>query len=330
MVDRGRSTRHHERLNVLGRLLLLGASGLVLLAAGALSPAAAAPAPNTAARAQPPSVAAGKQMLVTADELQYDYQKDRVAAAGHVQIYHDGNVLEADRVVYDRKTNKLAAEGNVRLKKKSGDVIYAQQLELSQDFKEGFVKSLRLETTDRTHLAGAQAERRDGDVTVLRSGVYTACESCKEDPKKPPTWQIKAARIIHKEGERTIYYENATIEMFGLPIAWLPYFSTPDPTVTRKSGFLVPVFFQSTKLGFTYEMPYFWSIAPDYDLTLTPAYSSKQGFLMQGEWRQRLINGAYTIRLAGIHQEDLSAFVRSNGTFTPGYREDRGLIESHG
>ena len=51
---------------------------------------------------------------------------------------------------------------------------------------------------------------------------------------------------------------------------------------------------------------------------------------MQGEWRQRLINGAYTIRAAGIHQEDKDVFVRTDGTFTPGYRDDRGLIESHG
>ncbi|NJL08975.1 MAG: LPS-assembly protein LptD, partial [Methylacidiphilales bacterium] len=308
---------------------------LALAVTGASMPALAqSRGPSLGTDLQTPKLQAGKEMLVTADELQYDYQNDRVSAVGHVQIYNDGAVLEAERVTYDRRANTMYGEGNVRLKTKSGDVIYAERLELSQDFKQGFVDSLRLEGADRTHFAAARADRRDGDVLVLRSGVYTACEPCKEDPRKPVAWQVKAARIIHKEGERMVYYEDATVEMFGMPIAWFPYFSHPDPTVKRKSGFLTPQPVQSTKFGFGAEVPYFWALAPDYDVTLTPMMTTKQGLLMQGEWRQRLINGAYTIRAAGIRQEDLSVFVRSDGSTTPsttpGYREDRGLIESHG
>ncbi|NJL50287.1 MAG: LPS-assembly protein LptD [Blastochloris sp.] len=310
---------------------LLGAAVSALACAfgnSALAGSSSGPAIGT--HLETPKLAAGKEMLVTADELHYDYQNDRVSAVGHVQIYNDGAVLEAERVTYDRKANTMYAEGNVRLKTKSGDVVYAERLELTQDFKKGFVDSLRLEGADKTHFAAAHADRRDGDVTVLRSGVYTACEPCKEDPKKPVAWQVKAARIIHREGERMVYYENATIEMFGFPVAWFPYFSHPDPTVKRKSGFLTPRFLQTTKIGFGAEVPYFWAIAPDYDLTLSPTLTTKQGLLMQAEWRQRLINGAYTIRAAGIHQGDLSVFMRSDGTVTPGYRENRGLIESHG
>jgi LPS-assembly protein len=338
MTDRGRPPHPSggtgtEAGLALVRTLLLGtaAGALALASSGALAPANAqsrGPAIGTGLEA--PRLQAGKEMLVTADELQYDYQNDRVSAVGHVQIYNDGSVLEADRVTYDRRANKMYGEGNVRLKSKSGDVVYAERLELTQDFKEGFVQSLRLEGADRTHFAAASADRREGDVTVLRSGVYTACEPCKEDPKKPVAWQVKAARIIHKEGERMVYYENATVEMFGLPIAWFPYFSHPDPTVKRKSGFLMPELSQSTKFGFSAGIPYYWALAPDYDVTLTPTITTEQGLLMQGEWRQRLINGAYTIRAAGIHQEDLSVFVRSDGSTTPGYREDRGMIESHG
>ncbi|BAR98242.1 outer membrane protein Imp [Blastochloris viridis] len=316
---------------MLARALLLGAAAGALALAWTGPVAAQSSGPAFGSSLATPKLQAGKEMLVTADELQYDYQNERVSAVGHVQIYNDGAVLEAERVTYDRRTNLMYGEGNVRLKTKSGDVIYAERLELSQDFKQGFVDSLRLEGADRTHFAAARADRRDGDVLVLRSGVYTACEPCKEDPKKPVAWQVKAARIIHKEGERMVYYENATVEMFGFPVAWFPYFSHPDPTVTRKSGFLMPQFRQTTKIGTAIEMPYFWAIAPDYDLTLTPTMTSKQGLLMQAEWRQRLINGAYTIRAAGIHQEDLSVFVRTDGvSYTPGYREDRGLIESHG
>ena len=79
-----------------------------------------------------------------------------------------------------------------------------------------------------------------GNFTVFENGVYTACAPCKDDPKKPPLWQVKGARIIHDQDEKMLYFETAQLEFFGVPIAYLPYFSTPDPTVKRKSGFLIP------------------------------------------------------------------------------------------
>ena len=85
-----------------------------------------------------------------------------------------------------------------------------------------------------------RADRAKGNYTVLQNGVYTACEPCKDDPKKPPLWQVQAARIIHDEGEKMLYFEDARIEFFGVPLAYVPFMSAPDPTVKRKSGFLFP------------------------------------------------------------------------------------------
>ena len=68
-----------------------------------------------------------------------------------------------------------------------------------------------------------------------------------------------------------------------MPIAYFPYFSTPDPTVKRKSGWLMPVFSTSSKLGFvTVEAPYFWALAPNYDLTLTPSVIDQTGSVHAG------------------------------------------------
>ena len=58
-----------------------------------------------------------------------------------------------------------------------------------------------------------------GNYTIFHNGVYTACAPCKDDPKKPPLWQVKAARIIHDQGEKMIYFEDARLEFFGQPIA---------------------------------------------------------------------------------------------------------------
>ncbi|HME30431.1 MAG TPA: LPS-assembly protein LptD [Pseudolabrys sp.] len=271
-----------------------------------------------------------KQMLVQATEIDYDYANNRVAAVGNVQIYYGGSTLEANRVVYDQKTKRLHAEGNVRLTEQDGKVTYGEIMDLSDDYRDGFVDSLRLDAPDQTRMAATRAERSSGNYTIFHNGVYTACAPCKDDPMKPPLWQVKAARIIHDQGEKMIYFEDARIEFFGQPIAYLPYFSAPDPTVKRKTGFLMPLFSTSSVYGAAAEVPYYWALAPDYDATFAPMITSKQGPLLQGEFRQRLMNGAYSIRAAGIYQLDKDYFIRSDGSTTPGFRDWRGSLESTG
>jgi LPS-assembly protein len=270
------------------------------------------------------------KMLVRANEIRYDYQREQVSAVGQVQIYYDDSILEADQVTHDRKTNRLSAKGNVRYQTKDGNLIQTDEIELDADFREGFIQSLQVETPDRTRFAAARGTRSGGNLTVLESGVYTACEPCKDDPKKPPLWQVKAARIVHNERERVVHYENATLEFFGHPVAWFPYFWHPDPTVKRQTGFLQPVFFSNSRIGAGVLIPYYWAPAPNYDMTVAVAPMTRQiGPLVTAEWRHRLINGAYDIRVAGIFQQDKDAFL-DQGMPTPGYRSFRGSVESRG
>ena len=234
------------------------------------------------------------QMLVQATEVDYDYNNQRVSAVGNVQMFYNGTSIEADKVIYDQKTKRLHAEGNIRLTDAEGKVTYANIMDLSDDYRDGFVDSLRVDTADATRMAATRADRSSGNYTVFENGVYTACAPCKDDPKKPPLWQVKGARIIHDQTDKMLYFENAQLEFFGVPMAYLPYFSTPDPTVKRKTGFLMPAFSTVTGYGYGVETPFYWAIAPDYDATFAPRITSRQGVLFQGEFRQRLIDGAYS------------------------------------
>jgi LPS-assembly protein len=291
-------------------------------------PARPAPKSGPGLMGAPPS--GNAQMLVQATEINYDYANNRVSAVGNVQIYYNGSTIEADKVVYDQNAKRLRAEGNVRLTESNGQITYGEIIELSDDYRDGFVDSLRVDTAEQTRMAAARASRTAGNYTVFESGIYTACEACKEDPKKPPLWQVKSARMLHDEGEKMIYFEDAKLEFFGVPLAWLPYFSAPDPTVKRKSGFLMPQIAVSNKYGLSVGVPYFWALAPNYDLTVMPTITTRQGVLLQGEFRHRLESGAYSIRAAGINQLDKSYFVHTDGTPTPGYRDWRGSLETTG
>ncbi len=303
-----------------------------LLVAGALAVATSTPAsaqgftynprpPHSA----PPRTASDGQMLVQAVEVDYDYNNSRVSAVGNVQMFYNGTSVEADKVIYDQKTKRLHAEGNIRMTDADGKITYANIMDLSDDYRDGFVNSLRVDTEDATRMAATRADRSSGNYTVFENGVYTACAPCKDDPKKPPLWQIKGERIIHDQSDKMLYFEDAQLEFFGVPMAYMPYFSTPDPTVKRKTGFLMPGLSETSSYGYGVEIPFYWAIAPDYDMTINPRITSTQGVLFQAEFRQRLLNGSYQIRAYGIDQLDPGAFAGQ-----PGDRQFRGGVETKG
>jgi LPS-assembly protein len=279
---------------------------------------------------KPPAQPPGAPMLVQAAEIRYDYTNNTVAAVGNVQIYYNGATVEADEVIYDQKTKRLQARGNVRITEADGKITYGQFMDLTDDYRDGFVDSLRLETVNDTRFAATRADRVKGTYTVMQNGVYTACEPCKDDPKKPPLWQIEAVRIIHDTGEKMLYFEDARVEFFGMPLLYFPFMSAPDPSVARKSGFLYPVFAYGTAYGAAAEIPYFWAIAPSYDLTFSAMETSKEGPLFQGIWRQRLMDGSYTVRAAGIFQTDPGYFADRDGATSPTANSFRGAIQTAG
>ncbi len=248
------------------------------------------------------------QLLLESDELVYDINAKTISAVGGVQIDYDGNRLVARQVTYDQKTGRLKAMGKVELVEKDGNRIYAENLDITDDFREGFVNALRVEAADNTRFAAESAERIGGEITTFNNGIYTACEPCRAKPDRAPLWQVRAQKIVWNGKKKTIRFERGRFEMFGMPLTYLPAFEIADPTVKRKSGFLMPSYEHESELGSGVSVPYFWALAPNYDLTLTPTYYTKQGFLGEVEWRHRLANGAYNIKLAGISQQDPGAF----------------------
>jgi LPS-assembly protein len=318
-----------------GRTIAALAIAAALLCCASPLPVMAQATMNDALTAKMQRGSGTERLLVEAREIVYDNDNNRVSAVGDVELNYQGRTLQADRVTYDRKTGRVYAEGNARMTEASGAVITGARFDLTEDFRNGFIDSMRVEQSHRqkgvvtqTYFTAPRAERIEGEQMVFDRGTYTACEPCREHPERPPLWQVKAARIIHNNEERTIYYENATLEFWGWPIAYMPYFSTPDPTVKRKTGFLTPHYVMSSSLGTGVAVPFFWNLAPNYDLTLQPTYLHRQGVLGQAEWRHRVLNGSYNIRAAGIFQQDPKAFLPS--PLGAQDRDFRGSLESTG
>ena len=66
--------------------------------------------------------------------------------------------------------------------------------------------------------------------------AFTMCDYRDED--KCPPWELTASEMTHDKKSKTIYYDNAVIKIYNIPIFYFPKLAHPDPTVKRRSGFL--------------------------------------------------------------------------------------------
>lgn len=225
---------------------------------------------------------------ISADEMSHERDLGIVRASGRVEISQSERTLIADTVVYNQRQDVVAATGNVTLMEPSGDVIFADYMELSGDMKDGTIDALKIKLADSSRFAAAKALRSNGNRTELDRAVYSPCKPCEKDPNRPPLWQLKAVKVVHDQKEQSIEYKDAWMEFAGVPVVYTPYLSHPDPTVKRRSGFLTPSFGGSSDLGFVLRTPYFVNIAPNRDATITPTFTGEKALSLAGEYRQRL------------------------------------------
>lgn len=271
---------------------------------------------------------------IEADKMQYDAKKNAVTASGDVLVIQGKRKVTADRITYDQLNDQLGAEGNVTLTEPDGTVILAKEVSLQNSLKKGSMSDSNAQFPDKSYATASQALRLDEYTTQLTNATYSACPVCevsKEDElaqateKKPPLWQITAKRATFDEKKQRISYRHAFFEVYGVPIAYTPYFSHATPKAPRKSGFLIPKYQNDGTLGTSVSIPYYYSIAENKDLTLTPTFTSKLGPILSGEYRHLLPSGSYKLKGSITNPDEIDGLGN-----TTGENDIRGHIEGLG
>jgi len=241
------------------------------------------------------ATSSSEPVVLEADELVHDLDRGVVVATGNVEIAQGGRVMLADTITYDENTDTVTATGNVIMLEPGGEVMFADYAEVTENMKHGVIRNIRILLTDNSRIAANGAVRSDGNRTEMRKAVFSPCPVCEGHPDESPLWQIKAVRVVHDQQRQEIQYSDAFFELFGVPIAYTPYFSHPDPTVKRQSGFLVPSLGNQTQFGLTLQTPYYMNLAPNYDATFAPIFTSEEGVVLTGEYRHRVDSGQFSL-----------------------------------
>lgn len=227
-----------------------------------------------------------------ADTLTHDDQTNIITAAGSVRLVQAGRILQADKIEYNLTTDVAHAIGHVVLNDKDGSVHAAEEVQLNDELKTGFVIGLKTVMADGSRFSAAEGERNDAVKTVMHDATYTPCEPCKKNPDKAPVWRMSADEVTHDKQQHRISYKDATFDVYGVPVAYTPYFSHADGTIKQKSGFLAPSVGFKSSLGTMVGTEYYWAIDEDKDATAGLMVMTEQSPLATGEYRQRWNNAS--------------------------------------
>ncbi|NBX02965.1 MAG: LPS-assembly protein LptD [Alphaproteobacteria bacterium] len=232
-------------------------------------------------------------VMLSADTIDYEQNNEVVVATGNVEVNQKDTILLADQVIYDRKLGTVTAHGNISVLEPSGNVYFADDIELKNELQAGVVKQFKTRLIDDSLLTSASATRRDENVTEMVKATYSPCKlNCqKPGDASAPIWQISAENATMNKTKEKVTYDNAFFELFGLPVLYTPYFSHQLPGAANKSGLLKPEYEHTSNLGTVFKLPAYYSIAPDKDVTITPVYVGNEKPVLEGEYRQMFNTG---------------------------------------
>lgn len=263
---------------------------------------------------------------VEADRLSYNAQTGTISADGAVVLSFQGYVIHADSIKYDQKTGGLHAVGNIMMMDPSGTRLEMDSIEITGGMKEAFLNSLTLTTAEGAVITAKDVHYADTLTTILTDAAYSPCGLCIDSKGRRIGWKVKAARMTYDRKSASVTLEQPSLELLGVPVAWLPWFWIPDPTQPRATGLRMPSVDFTARRGAILTVPYFVPSGEDIDILLKPQLMSRQGFLMSADVKWRLPGlGQIDVSAGGLYQLDKSAYAG-----TVGYRDWRGAIQTSG
>lgn len=280
---------------MVSKVFRLAASAVVLAAPGSLALAQTSPTSQESVEDLP--------VYLSADKLTDDRNEQLIIAEGNVEARFEDRVLRADKVIYDIRNETIRAQGNVQIIDSDGTVRYAEEIQVDESLDDGYALNFSTRLEGNAVATASSAIRKDGSINALEQMVYTACPVCADDTDQP-TWALRARKAVQNRDTKMISYQDAILEVKGVPVFYIPYFAHPDPTTERRSGFLPPDVGVSSKRGVFYEQPYLWSISPSQDLIFKPQAMSKVNPSLGLDYRKRFFSGLLKIEGSVTHEQD--------------------------
>ncbi len=232
---------------------------------------------------------------IIADEIRSNNKTDTVDAKGNVVILnHDGTKIKADEITYEKQKSKIEARGDVIINDLEGATYFLDDAITFDGLNYFKGNNVKTRLFDGSRIVSKNVSKKDS-LILLNDAEYTPCKENNYLIKNCPAWKLKAKKIYQDSETKTIHYDHARLYMFNIPFIYLPYFSHPDPSVNKRSGFLVPKIETDNNLGEKFSIPYFFNISGNKDVTFTPNFQSKANNFYSINYRELNNFGRFNI-----------------------------------
>ncbi|XID75916.1 LPS-assembly protein LptD [Alkanindiges sp. WGS2144] len=254
--------------------------------------------------------------VITADYSYYDPQTGS-ELSGNVKIDQPGRSIQADKVTLDQSQTIATAQGHVQLMdagllSQSDRAVYNLNHETGQ-----VANSVFISEAQRAHGKAALINREGNGITRFENASYSTCE-----PDNKLVWQLRAKEIELNENNGRGITRGTTLYIKDVPVLSVPYFNFPIDD-RRTSGFLVPTTGYTNDGGLQLAVPYYFNLAPNYDLTLAPRLLSRRGLMAEGEFRYLTENyGAGQLSGGYLPSDDLFNEDRKAGSYQHAWQID--------
>ena len=218
----------------------------------------------------------GEETHLKADQA--DISRDQVSVfRGNVVIQRGPAQLEADQANYHYLNETLDAEGNVRF---TGAGLLITGTDAHADLKNNTASfnNARYFTSERANGSASSISLLDRYRLVLEDATYTTCEP------DDPGWLLSASKVRLDRENHQGTAKHMVMRFNKVPFLYFPYARFPI-SEDRLTGLLNPSIGNSDKLGFQFQLPFYWNIRPNYDATFTPWYMDKRGTMLKTEFR---------------------------------------------
>ena len=227
------------------------------------------------------------QIITTLDQ-------DTLSMEGNVVIKTEELEFWSDNAIYNKAKKTITLEGSIRVLSKNLD-INAKEMEANLLDRTFYITETSF-TFMNKNFGNADSIRVFANEKVEL--LNTSVNSCSVDD---PVWQLNANSLTLLETGRNAVVSGVTLKIKEIPILYIPYVRTAVGK-EKFSGFLSPSLKQGRD-GFDISLPYFISLAPNYDLTLSPRYIEERGSGLAAEFRYLSKTSKGSIAASNIFQD---------------------------
>jgi len=218
----------------------------------------------------------------TATEIYSDaldtFDEDLIYFMGDVDFLNEGRSVLANKANYNKSSSNVTLSGDVIYKDK-GMALYSSSSKMDLGNDSSILRDALYVLSPGAKRGSADVVYRESsELTRLKEMTYTACPPGNQD------WVLHGSKMKVNDETGRAAIRNGWLEVKNIPVLYIAYGSFPTDD-RRQTGLLMPTMGFSGRNGFDYTQPFYWNMAPNYDLTVFPRYMADRGFMLGANFR---------------------------------------------